>query len=750
MKHKGKSIKLGKSIVSLTSQLFILTGVATLVIFATIQNTLSLDNFIEKHTEEHIQDAIIQLATDITMELRNCKTNLNLVADSLGDVSSTLKDEQDISQFLDAKAKISPFTKIFFVESENYKNLPDYALRHPFTGSSAINSGISYDQNQNLVYTLFTDGTKGPVGVLIGIRDRAEIQKLISPRSFGGHNTSYIIDSNGNIIISASEKDESTLHNILESQTPQKDYQETLSILKKNMSEQTNCTVRMDTAQGVKDTLIITYNNLDVNDWGLLTITPANIISDGFNTYVAKTIALSLVLILSFIIIMIISYLVYQNRKKHLEKLAFSDPITKGLNGLGFQVQYQNQLLRQKWNEHAILLMNVKNFKLINLQFGTRAGDKTLRYIYDTISSCLNKNEFVSRNDADNFFVYLNENDQEVIKARADDFCTKINSFNSSESKTQYTLAIQKSACIVKDETIPITLIQDHVRQAYDKAISLDTEECIFYEKSFTDKQLRAQELNNLFKPSIKNKDFKVYLQPKIQLNTGLISGAEVLVRWIHPEKGLIFPSDFIPLFEKNGRVCQLDFYMLEETCILLSKWHKEGRKLFPVSVNLSRQHYLKNPNFLEDIYSITSKYEIPPGIIELELTESIFFDTTKFEDVKKSIDYMHEKGFLCSLDDFGAGFSSLGLLKEFDIDTIKFDRQFFLDISTKKAKDIIKGLLELSYNLGIHTVAEGIETEEQLALLRETKCDMIQGYYFSKPLPVTDFEKFWTENEKQ
>ena len=108
----------------------------------------------------------------------------------------------------------------------------------------------------------------------------------------------------------------------------------------------------------------------------------------------------------------------------------------------------------------------------------------------------------------------------------------------------------------------------------------------------------------------------------------------------------------------------------------------------------------------------------------------------------------MHEKGFLCSLDDFGAGFSSLGLLKEFDIDTIKFDRQFFLDISTKKAKDIIKGLLELSYNLGIHTVAEGIETEEQISLLRETKCDMIQGYYYSKPLPVTDFENFWTNNE--
>lgn len=748
MKQINKDIKLGKSIISLTSQLLILSAVAILVIFATIQNTLSLHNFIENHTEEHIQDAIIQLASDITMELKNCKTNLNLVADSLGDVSNNLKNDQDIEQFLNGKEDISPFDEIFFVKSENYQDLPDYALRLPFSGASAINSGISYDPKQNLVYTTFTDGTKGPSGVLIGIRNRAEIQKLISPQSFGGHNTSYIIDSNGNIIISASEKDEASLHNILENQTTEKDFQDTLSLLKKNITEQTNCTVRINTEQGIKNTLIITYNNLFVNDWGLLTITPANLISSGFNSYVIKTIVLSFILILSFIIIMIISYLVYQNKKKNLERIAFYDPVTNGLNGLGFQIQYQNQFRRQKWTEHAILLLNVKNFKLINLQFGTEAGDKTLRYIYNTISSCLNKYEFVSRNDADNFFVFLTEMDQKVIQARSDEFCTKINSFNSADNNVQYTLTIQKSACIVKDETSHISLIQDHVRQAYDKAISLDTEECVFYEKSFTDKQLREQELNNLFKSSIKNKDFKVFLQPKIQLSTGIISGAEVLVRWIHPEKGTIFPSDFIPLFEKNGKICHLDFYMFEETCILLSKWKKEGRKLFPVSVNLSRQHYLKNPNFLEDIYNIASKYEIPAEIIELELTESIFFDTTKFEEVKKSIDHMHEKGFLCSLDDFGAGFSSLGLLKEFDIDTIKFDRQFFLDISTKKAKDIIKGLLELSYNLGIHTVAEGIETEEQISLLRETKCDMIQGYYYSKPLPVTDFENFWTNNE--
>ena len=258
----------------------------------------------------------------------------------------------------------------------------------------------------------------------------------------------------------------------------------------------------------------------------------------------------------------------------------------------------------------------------------------------------------------------------------------------------------------------------------------------------------KEHEITSLFEQSIKRQDFKVYLQPKIRLEDGRVGGAEALVRWHHPEKGMIYPNDFIPIFEKNGKICQLDQYMFTEVCKIISEWQQQGRQLFPISVNLSRQHFRINPNFLDTFYEIAKEYNIPNNIIEFELTESIFFETSIFNTVKECIKKMHKLGFLCSLDDFGAGFSSLGLLKEFDIDTIKFDRQFFIDISTKKAKEIIGSMIDLSLRLGIHTVAEGIETNEQVHYLDSTKCDMIQGYVYSKPLCLDDFEQ-WINQKK-
>lgn len=178
---------------------------------------------------------------------------------------------------------------------------------------------------------------------------------------------------------------------------------------------------------------------------------------------------------------------------------------------------------------------------------------------------------------------------------------------------------------------------------------------------------------------------------------------------------------------------------MFTGTCAALAGLKRDGREMFPVSVNLSRQHF-RTPGFLDDFARIAEQHGIPRGIIEFELTESIFFDNRQIEIVKESIRTMHDLGFLCSLDDFGAGFSSLGLLKEFDVDTIKLDRSFFLNMSGRKAKDIIASLVELAGHLQVTTVAEGIETPDQVEYLRGIHCDMVQGYVFSKPLPIPEF----------
>ena len=188
----------------------------------------------------------------------------------------------------------------------------------------------------------------------------------------------------------------------------------------------------------------------------------------------------------------------------------------------------------------------------------------------------------------------------------------------------------------------------------------------------------------------------------------------------------------------------ELDRYMFEEVCRYLQTRNAAKKEKLMISINISRRHF-QNPAFLEEYAEIKERYGIADGQIELELTESVFFNEEQIALVKQAVFWMHQLGFRCSLDDFGSGFSSLGLLKSFDVDAIKLDRIFFEDIAQKKAQDILCCLIELAHRLHIQVVAEGIETEEQLDFLRTTTCDMVQGYYYARPLPAAEYTA-WLE----
>ena len=225
-----------------------------------------------------------------------------------------------------------------------------------------------------------------------------------------------------------------------------------------------------------------------------------------------------------------------------------------------------------------------------------------------------------------------------------------------------------------------------------------------------------------------------IVLQPKVDPAGGRVAGAEALVRWKHPEKGMIPPGQFIPILENSGQIVQLDEFVFEQVCALLKRWQEDGIAPLPISVNLSRHHF-KNRNFLGRLRSIADHYEVDPGWIELEITESIFFDESSIERVKTIVHQIHQSGFTCSLDDFGSGYSSLGLLKEFEIDAIKLDRIFFSATLDPRSQVVIEGIVALAKNLKLTIVAEGVESSEQADFLRRIGCDLIQGYYYSPPL---------------
>ena len=236
-----------------------------------------------------------------------------------------------------------------------------------------------------------------------------------------------------------------------------------------------------------------------------------------------------------------------------------------------------------------------------------------------------------------------------------------------------------------------------------------------------------------------------MYLQPKVDLATGETLGAEALTRWLDEDGAVLYtPAQFIPVLERHGTVVKLDGYLFEQACRRLRRWLDEGRRPVPISVNFSRAH-LRQPDVLGGYQRVQQQYGIPPELLEIELTETMIGeDIAYFTHLVQAI---HAKGFRCALDDFGSGYSSMTMLKDVPVDTVKLDRSFFLmdqedAVLCRRAWDIIESVIALAKKLGIATVAEGIEDQAQVQRLRACGCDSVQGYMFSKPVPPEEFEQ--------
>ena len=255
-------------------------------------------------------------------------------------------------------------------------------------------------------------------------------------------------------------------------------------------------------------------------------------------------------------------------------------------------------------------------------------------------------------------------------------------------------------------------------------------------------KLIKEAEIEAKMEKALNNNEFVFYLQPKFNCQGNQLFGAEALVRWIDDNGQMIMPGDFIPLFERNGFIIKLDEYIFESVCKYIANRIQLNLPIIPISINISRLHLFQS-NFVDKYLKIKNKYSIPDKILELEITENILIDN--LHATQKVITRLQEHGFICSIDDFGSGYSSLNSLKDLPFDIIKLDK-LFLDNSynIKKSQEIVKSIITMAKNIDILTVGEGVETDEQLEFLQLAGCDIIQGYIFSKPISVEDFEKLF------
>lgn len=432
-------------------------------------------------------------------------------------------------------------------------------------------------------------------------------------------------------------------------------------------------------------------------------------------------------------------HLIHLQTQTMLTKLSYTDMLTGVCNFETFHTEAESLLETNKDKNYALITCDIEHFRDINDAIGHNGGDTVIINMALSIQEILKSCEITGRVSADIFTILLTYEDREDLEDRMhiwnNLFQTSIKALN-----IPIEVFVVSGVYPIKNGEADIPSMIDKANAARRLLKGSRSNTILYYDDILHEKLMFEKELEKSMLSSLKNEDFLVFLQPKINLSEQNIAGAEALVRWNHPVKGFILPSDFIPLFEKNRFIINLDFYVFEKVCALIRKWINNNTKVVPVAVNFSRVHLLTS-DFIKNLLKIVRYYGISTNLLEIEITESAFIDTQT--DIQNITRELKQNGFVVSMDDFGSGYSSLNALKDIPIDVLKLDKDFFQnDIITRKEEIIIEGFVEMAKKMNLRVVSEGIETEMQANFLREIECDYAQGYYFAKPLPVKDFEQ--------
>lgn len=401
-----------------------------------------------------------------------------------------------------------------------------------------------------------------------------------------------------------------------------------------------------------------------------------------------------------------------------------------------FLATVKNLIRQGRIGEFGGVYFNIKHFSSINDRFGRDCATNIMKQFIHGIQEKILYEECICRVGGNNFVVLFKKDNLNIIKNYLSGMPI---TFNDGETVTVTTTA---GYYMIPEATESATDVMDRISTAYQLAKSVYKRPFLFYDDEIMQHQTHVKEIEMMFPSAIENEEFKVFYQPKTQLNNYQLAGAEALCRWFRNGK-VISPGEFIPVLEGSKAICTLDFYMLDHVCRDIRRWLDEGREAVKVSVNLSRLH-LGDEDLLESILRIIDKYKVPHHFIEIELTETT--TDVDYKELKKIVYGLREQDISTSVDDFGVGYSSLNLIREMPWNVLKIDKSF-LPTQEEENNDpskvkMLRHIITMSQDLGLECIVEGVETAEQVKLLKDCKCYLAQGFYFDRPLPVKEFEQ--------
>lgn len=432
-----------------------------------------------------------------------------------------------------------------------------------------------------------------------------------------------------------------------------------------------------------------------------------------------------------------IGFMVKYREAANMLRMVETDQLT-GLYSKEFFYRHVEEILRTHPNEkYAIMVSDVVGLRSYNDRYGVEAGDNLLRKIAERGKRMIPGTVVMGRIESGLFGA--------LISSSAYDDWSKtgiLRTLSDSGVELHLDHTVIKTGIYFIDEELPVSIMCDRAKMSLETIKGVFGRSVAIYDDALRNRLNRRQILLESAEAGLRERQFHIYYQPKHSLATDRAAGAEALVRWFHPTLGFVTPGDFIPLFEQNGFIQQLDEYVFHQVCDDILRWKAEGKPLVPISLNLSRLN-IENDDLPDIIISYVKKLGIDPQLIHLEVTESAYVDN--MAKMTAAVKKLHDHGFIIELDDFGAGYSSLTTLNNIELDILKLDMSIIRRDEPGSPRNVLELCMQLARIIGVKTLVEGVETQAQVERLRSLGCDFVQGYFYSKPLPVDEFEAYMT-----
>lgn len=478
----------------------------------------------------------------------------------------------------------------------------------------------------------------------------------------------------------------------------------------------------------------------DANDWFLVTSLPTKIVFERSQKVILLTILL--LATISVVFFVTVRYIAVTKRKSNarIVKLAYYDTLTGAANMERFQMDAEALFREFGSQKYSLLNFDVKQFRYLNNDLGRNAGNAFLVHIVHCLATLSMRGETFARVGADQFlFLFFSRDSEAETQALIERLRNQITAWDQS-SGGYYAVQMAFGVYEIEHDDADILLSIEKSNIARKAAKGSDESDVAHYDAALQRRIDRDKELERAMPAALKNGEFKLFIQPKYDLCSEKIVGGEALVRWIKSDGTLVMPDEFISLFERSGAIYHMDMDMLGQLCRFLRGQIDRGMRTVPISINQSRR-YMYSPTYVDVLREKLRESNISADRIELEITENIVY--TDLDQLLKVLDVLHQEGFRISLDDFGSGYSSLNVLKDLRVDTLKLDRFMLSESqSSERERSVVANIIRMAKELEMSVVAEGVETREQVLFLRSCGCETAQGYYYSKPVSAEQFEQ--------